>query len=85
MQSRNEAYLAKLCWRLANEQEASWARVLMRKCFTNLRITEAVAGKVQAEKYIQAISWQKPPVGWAKLNTDGSSCDCVGGWRNTEE
>ena len=40
MQSRNEAYLAKLCWRLANEQEAPWARVLMSKYFMNLRITE---------------------------------------------
>ena len=40
MQSRNEAYLAKLCWRLANEQDAPWARVLMSKYFTDLRITE---------------------------------------------
>ena len=40
MQSRNEAYLAKLCWRLANEQEAPWARVLMSKYLTDLRITE---------------------------------------------
>ena len=41
MQPRNEAYLAKLCWRLANEQEAPWVRMLMSKYFTNLRITEA--------------------------------------------
>ena len=40
MQSRNEAYLAKLCWRLANEQDAPWARVLMSKYFTDQRITE---------------------------------------------
>ena len=39
----------------------------------------AVAGKVQAEKHLQAISWQKPPAGWAKLNTDGSSRDNAGG------
>ena len=41
MQSRNEPYLANLCWRLANEQEAPWVRVLMSKYFTNLRIIEA--------------------------------------------
>ena len=41
MQPRNEAYLAKLCWRLANEQEAPWVRMLMSKYFTNLRITKA--------------------------------------------
>ena len=40
MQPRNEAYLAKLCWRLANEQEAPWVRMLMIKYFMNLRITE---------------------------------------------
>lgn len=40
MQSRNEAYLAKLCWRLANEQEAPWATMLMSKYFMDLRITE---------------------------------------------
>ena len=40
MQPRNEAYLAKLCWRLTNEQEAPWVRMLMRKYCTNLRITE---------------------------------------------
>ena len=39
----------------------------------------AVMGKVQAEKHLQLISWQKSPAGWAKLNTDGSSCDNVGG------
>ena len=46
-----------------------------------------VAGKVQAEKHIQAISWQKPPASWAKLNIDGSSRDSArgGGRRNTEE
>ena len=39
----------------------------------------AVMGKVQAEKHLQLISWQKSPAGWAKLNTDGSSCDNAGG------
>ena len=41
MQPRNEAYLANLCWRLANEQEAPWVRMLISKYFTNLRIIEA--------------------------------------------
>ena len=39
----------------------------------------AVAGKVQAEKHTQAISWQKPPAGWTKLNTDGSARDSAWG------
>ena len=34
-----------------------------------------VARKVQAEKHTQAISWQKPPAGWTKLNTDSSARD----------
>ncbi|KAL4632807.1 hypothetical protein ACB092_04G077300 [Castanea dentata] len=48
----------------------------------------AVEGKVQAEKHLQAISWQKPPAGWVKLNSDGSARGSAEGWggqRNTEE
>ena len=45
----------------------------------------ATASKVKTEKHIQAISWQKPPVGWMKLNTDGVAHDNAWGggvWRN---
>ena len=49
MQPRNEAYLAKLCWRLANEQEDPWVRMLMSKYFTNLRIT-AVGRKLSCSR-----------------------------------
>ena len=40
MQPRNEAFLAKLCWRLANEQEAPWARMPMSKDFTDTKIAK---------------------------------------------
>lgn len=35
---RNETILAKLCWSLANEQEASWAKMFINKYFTDARI-----------------------------------------------
>ena len=37
------------------------------------------ASKVKTEKHIQAISWQKPPAGWMKLNTDGAARDSAWG------
>ena len=39
MRTRNEAILTKLCWSLANEQEAPWAKMLMTKYFTDARIS----------------------------------------------
>ena len=45
----------------------------------------ATASKVKTEKHIQAISWQKPPVGWMKLNTDGVAHDNAWGGGGVEE
>ena len=47
----------------------------------------AAASKAKTEKHIQAISWQKPPAGWMKLNTDGAARDSArgGGGRNIEK
>ena len=39
MRTRNEAILTKLCWSLANEQEAPWAKMLTTKYFTDARIS----------------------------------------------
>ena len=39
----------------------------------------AAASKVKTGKHMQAISWQKPPAGWMKLNTDGAAHDSTGG------
>ena len=40
MKHRNQAILAKLCWRLANEQESPWARMLATKYLSPRRITK---------------------------------------------
>ena len=40
MQYKNQAILAKLCWRLANESEAPWAKMLAKKYLTTRRLTE---------------------------------------------
>ena len=40
MKHRNQAILAKLCWRLANEQESPWARMLATKLLSPRRIAE---------------------------------------------
>ena len=37
---RNLAILAKLCWRLASEQESPWAAILAAKYLTPRRMTE---------------------------------------------
>lgn len=33
----------------------------------------AMEGKVRPKEQLKEVSWQKPPMGWAKLNKDGSS------------
>lgn len=40
MKFRNQAILAKLCWRLANEQDAPWANLLAKKDLSASRLTE---------------------------------------------
>lgn len=40
MQYRNQAILAKLCWRLANESEAPRAKMLAKKYLTTKRLSE---------------------------------------------
>ena len=42
MQYRNQAILAKLCWRLANENEAPWAKMLAKKYLTPMRLSETM-------------------------------------------
>ena len=34
MRARNEALLAKLCWRIANNPEALWAKTIIKKYFS---------------------------------------------------
>ena len=51
MKTRNEDILAKLCQRLANEQEAPWVKMLMSKYFTNSRISEG------GRKYPSSKTW----------------------------
>ena len=41
MKDRNNALLAKLCWRLAYEQEAPWAKMLVAKYLSPNRISKA--------------------------------------------
>lgn len=40
MQYRNQVILAKLCWRLANESEAPWAKKLAKKYLTPRRLSK---------------------------------------------
>lgn len=40
LKDRNNALLAKLCWRLASEQEAPWAKMLVAKYLFPSRVTE---------------------------------------------
>ena len=40
MQYKNQAILAKLCWRLANESEAPREKMLAKKYLTTRRLTE---------------------------------------------
>ena len=40
MKDINNALLAKLCWRLACEQEAPWAKMLVAKYLSPSRISE---------------------------------------------
>lgn len=40
MKDRDNALLAKLCWRLASEKEAPWAKMLMAKYLFPSRVTE---------------------------------------------
>ena len=40
MKDRNLAILAKICWRLASEQESPWAAILAAKYLTPRRMTE---------------------------------------------
>lgn len=40
MKHRNQAILAKLCWRLANEEEVHWVKMLTAKFLAPNRITE---------------------------------------------
>ena len=40
MKFKNQAILAKLCWKLANEQDAPWANMLAKKDLSTLRLIE---------------------------------------------
>ena len=40
MRHRNQALLAKLCWRIANENDAPWAQMLSKKYLTPSRLTK---------------------------------------------
>ena len=67
MQYRNQAILAKLCWRLANESEAPWAKMLAKKYLTTRRLTEegrnlpcsriCVACKKGGPIYVKGLRW----------------------------
>ncbi|KAL0012862.1 hypothetical protein SO802_007970 [Lithocarpus litseifolius] len=64
---RNQALLAKLCWRLASEQEALWARMLIAKYMSTRRLTEGgrtlpcsriwAACKVGGPVYVKGLKW----------------------------
>ena len=64
---RNQAMLAKLCWRLATEHEALWARMLTAKYLSTRRLTEEgrklpcsriwAACKVEGPVYIEGLKW----------------------------
>ena len=67
MKHRNQAILAKLCWRLANEQESPWARMLATKYLSPRRIAEEgtqlpcssiwVACKKGGPIYVKDLKW----------------------------
>lgn len=40
MKHKNQAILAKLCWRLANDEDSLWAKMLVAKYLAPSRISE---------------------------------------------
>ena len=67
MRYRNQALLAKLCWRIANENESPWAQLLSKKYLTPNRLTEEgrnrpcskiwAACKAGGPVYVRGLKW----------------------------
>uniref|UniRef100_A0A7N2LEI8 Reverse transcriptase zinc-binding domain-containing protein n=1 Tax=Quercus lobata TaxID=97700 RepID=A0A7N2LEI8_QUELO len=67
MRHRNQALLAKLCWRIENENDAPWAQMLSKKYLTPSRLTEEgrnrpcskiwAACKVGGPAYVRGLKW----------------------------
>ena len=64
---RNQALLTKLCWRIADENDSSWAQMLSKKYLTPNRLTEEgrnkpcskiwVACKVGGPMHVTSLKW----------------------------
>ena len=67
MRYRKQALLAKLCWRIANENESPWAQLLTKKYLTPSRLSEEgrnrpcskiwAACKMGGPVYVRGLKW----------------------------